>query len=182
MAQPLFTDFLQSPRQAARILSQFMLRQWEIVSQQADGDLYMAVVFTAIIAANVQHIGHTTEQSREFGALDNAPPDEARRPISTHALAHSLGLPYETTRRNVNKLMALGVVVRVPGQGLVVPASYLQSPKNISDLMQSVSSLQWLLASLRRAGFDLNALADGGVNIPPPAGVRAPPGKSTGSL
>lgn len=166
---------MQSPRLAARILSQFMLRQWEIVSQQADGDLYMAVVFTAIVAANVQHIGHNSEQGREFSALDNAPPDETRRPISTHALAHSLGLPYETTRRNVNKLMAAGVVVRVPGQGLVVPASYLQSPKNISDLIQTVSSLQWLLASLRRAGFDLNALADGGVNVPPPAGIRPPP-------
>ena len=68
--------------------------------------------------------------------------------------------------------MERGVVVRLPGQGLIVPASYLQSGGNIGHLLQQVAALQWLLASLKRAGFDLNALADGGANVPPPAPIN----------
>jgi hypothetical protein len=172
-ARPVYQNFSDSPRLVARILSQFFLRQWEIVSTMADGDLHKALVFAAIVSANVQHIGHTSEAGHQYGGLDNAPPDEERRPVSTHALAHSLGLPYETTRRNVNKLMADGVCTRVPGQGLVIPTSYLMSPANIGNMLQFITALQWFLSSLRRAGFDLNALADqGAANLPPLAGAK----------
>lgn len=161
--KPAYQDFSQSPRLVARILSQFFLRQWEIIAKMSGGDLHKALVFAAIVSANVQHIGHTSEAGHHYGGLDNAPPDEERRPVSTHALAQSLGLPYETTRRNVNKLIAEGVCARVPGQGLVIPASYLMSPQNIGNMLQCLSALQWFLGSLRRAGFDLNALGDHGV-------------------
>jgi hypothetical protein len=167
-----YQDFSQSPRLVARILSQFFLRQWEVIGAMADGDLHKALVFAAIVSANVQHIGHTTDAAHKFGPLDHPPPDEQRRPVSTHALAQSLNLPYETTRRNVNKLLAEGVCVRVPGQGLVIPTSYLLSPQNIANLLQTVATLQWLLSSLRRAGFDLNALADQGAP-PLPAATDA---------
>jgi hypothetical protein len=163
-AKPAYQDFNESPRLVARILSQFFLRQWEIVSKMADGDLHKALVFAAIVSANVQHISHTSEAAHEYGPLDNAPPDKERRPVSTHALAHSLGLPYETTRRNVNKLMADGVCTRVQGQGLVIPANYLMSPQNVGHMLQCLTALQWFLSSLRRAGFDLNALADQGAS------------------
>jgi hypothetical protein len=172
--RPAYQNFSESPRLVARILSQFFLRQWEIVSKMADGDLHKALVFAAIVSANVQHISHTSEAGHQYGGLDNAPPDEERRPVSTHALAHSLGLPYETTRRNVNKLMAEGACTRVPGQGLVIPASYLMSPKNIGHMFQCITALQWFLSSLRRAGFDLNALADqGAVHLQPMPEDRA---------
>ena len=141
-------------------MSQFFLRQWDIIGKMADGDLHKALVFAAIVSANVQHIGHTTAASHRFGTLDQAPPNEERRPVSTHALAQSLGLPYETTRRNVNKLLAEGVCVRVPGQGLVIPTEYLLSTQNITNMIQCLQALQWFLASLRKSGFDLNALAD----------------------
>ncbi len=166
--KPAYQDLSESPRLVARILSQFFLRQWEIVSKMADGDLHKALVFAAIVSANVQHISHTSEAGHQYGGLDNAPPDEHRRPVSTHALAHSLGLPYETTRRNVNKLMADGVCTRVPGQGLMIPASYLMGQENVGNLLQCLTALQWFLSSLRRAGFDLNALADQGAPTLPP--------------
>ena len=167
--KPAYTDLSQSPRLVARILSQFFLRQWEIIAKMADGDLHKALVFSAIVSANVQHISHTSVESHDYSSLENAPPDEARRPVSTHALAQSLGLPYETTRRNVNKLIESGACVRVPGQGLVVTTSYLMSPQNIGNMIQCLTALQWFLASLRRAGFDLNALGDqGAANLPQP--------------
>jgi hypothetical protein len=172
--KPAYQHFGQSPRLVARILSQFFLRQWEIIAKMANGDLHKALVFAAIVSANVQHIGHNTEAAHEYGGLDSAPPDEERRPVSTHALAQSLGLPYETTRRNVNKLMAEGACVRVPGQGLVIPASYLMHPQNIGNMLQCLTALQWFLASLRRAGFDLNALGDQGMaNMNPTPGPEA---------
>lgn len=166
--KPAYTNLGQSPRLVARILSQFFLRQWEIIAKMADGDLHKALVFAAIVSANTQHIGHTSTEGHAFGPLENAPPDEARRPVSTHALAQSLGLPYETTRRNVNKLIEQGACVRVPGQGLVITTEYLMSPQNIGNMMQCLTALQWFLGSLRRAGFDLNALGDqGAVNLAP---------------
>ena len=165
--KPAYSELNQSPRLVARILSQFFLRQWEIIAKMADGDLHKALVFVAIVSANVQHISHTSVESHAYGGLDNAPPDEARRPVSTHALAQSLNLPYETTRRNVNKLIESGACVRVPGQGLVITTSYLSSPQNIGNMIQCLTALQWFLGSLRRAGFDLNALADQGLSTLP---------------
>jgi hypothetical protein len=172
--KPAYTDLSQSPRLVVRILSQFFLRQWEIIAKMADGDLHKALVFSAIVSANVQHIGHTSPEGHEYSGLHNAVPDEERRPVSTHALAQSLGLPYETTRRNVNKLIEAGACVRVPGQGLVITTSYLMSPQNIGNMIQCLTALQWFLGSLRRAGFDLNALGDqGAVNLPQMPDLKA---------
>ena len=123
--KPAYLELSQSPRLVSRTLSQYFLRQWKIIAKLADGDLHKALVFFAIVSANVQNSSNTSVESHAYGGLDNAPPDEARRPVNTHALAQSLGLPYETIRRNVSKLIESGGCVRLPGQGLFVTASFL---------------------------------------------------------
>lgn len=88
------------------------------------GDVQRALVFAAIIDANVGHIEDNPEDSRQAAALDPAYPDQLRRPIRGQRIAESLGLPRQTVRTKVGQLVEMGLV-RQEATGFVVPTAAL---------------------------------------------------------
>ena len=54
------------------------------------GDLQRALVFAAIIDANVGHLDDNPEASVRAAALDPTYPDDLRRPIRSQRIAESL--------------------------------------------------------------------------------------------
>ena len=64
-------------------------------------------------------------------------------------------MPYETTRRYVKRLIALGVCQRAPG-GIVAPASALGSQANDAALLTNLANLRRLYRNLGRLGVDLD--------------------------
>ena len=140
-------------RLALRFSTEYMLRSIDLMTKVVGGDLVKGLIFVAIVQANTQHILSDDNLSQTYSEADDTVPDEARRAVSVHALSVSLGIPYETTRRYVNKLLAEGYCNRVR-RGLVVPADVLNRPEMISALKRNFANLQRLVSGLRRGGVE----------------------------
>lgn len=135
----------QQSRLVARLSAEFILRSLQAAAAAHGGDLTRAVVAAAIVAANTSHL------NAGDGGGDTAPTDADRRPVSVLAISQSLGLPFETTRRKVNALIADGVCRRARG-GVIIPTETLLSPENASVMQENVVNLRRFLSGLRRAG------------------------------
>ena len=62
------------------------------------GTLKRAMLMTAIMVANVQHITRSAVRNWRYASLDQIPPDSERRPVSILSLAQSVDTPFETAR------------------------------------------------------------------------------------
>jgi len=142
-------------RLSVRLASEYFLRSMQLLVDFVDGDLVTALVFLAIVSANVSHLNADGPDGAPHTDADDAPPDAMRKPISVLALAGSLNLPYETTRRHVSKLLQTGQCVRVAG-GLIVPARVLLSDRHTEVMGANLTNLRRLFRALNKAGVDLS--------------------------
>ena len=140
-------------RLALRLSTEYMLRSIDLMTKVVGGDLVKGLIFIAVVQANTQHILSDENMMQTYSEAGDAVPDEVRRPVSVHALSVSLGIPYETTRRYVNKLLVEGYCLRVR-RGLVVPADVLNRAEMISALKRNFANLQRLVGGLRRGGVE----------------------------
>lgn len=140
-------------RLALRLSTEYILRSIDLMTKVVGGDLVKGLIFVAIVQANTQHILSDENMTQTYSEADDSVPDESRRPVSVHALSVSLGIPYETTRRYVNKLLAEGYCTRVR-RGLVAPASVLNREEMITALKRNFANLQRLVSGLRRGGVE----------------------------
>lgn len=136
-----------------RVGNEFFLRSLDSMARVAGNDLVLALVYNAMWTANVLHITNSASNI-EYGGMDNIPPDAMRRPVTVLALASSLRIPYETTRRAVQTLIKGEICVRVGGRGLIVPASVHLRQDRLDAIREGLPSLLRFLTDLKRAGFD----------------------------
>lgn len=108
-----------------------------------------ALLVLAINQANIAPLTRDPEARARYGDIDAPAPDDERRPVSINAVAASLGLAFETTRRRVRRLTACQVC-QVSPEGVVAPASFLVSPAYVASVLQGH-------ARLRRFYFELSA-------------------------
>ncbi len=139
-------------RLVARLSADYMLRSLKMIGDLAEGELLTGLVNLALVQANVGHLDPT---GSPFDGLDSVPPDEVRRPVSVLALSASLGLPYETTRRHVAKMVATGQCLRVKG-GVIAPTAAVDDPRRAEMLEQNLINLKRLYRNLRAAGVALD--------------------------
>ncbi|HEX6858932.1 MAG TPA: hypothetical protein VF138_01855 [Caulobacteraceae bacterium] len=140
-------------RLALRLSTEYLLRSIDLMTEVVGGDLVKGLIFMAVVQANIQHIVNDDAISQTYSEATDRVPDEVRRPVSVHALSVSLNIPYETTRRYVNKLLTEGYCIRV-NRGLVVPAEVLAQPHVTAVLKRNFSNLQRLITGLRRGGLE----------------------------
>ena len=136
-----------------RVGNEFFLRSLDSMARVAGNDLVLALVYNAMWTANVLHITNSAANV-EYGGMENIPPDSMRRPVTVMALASSLRIPYETTRRAVQTLIKGGICVRVGGRGLIVPAAIHMRQDRLDAIRDALPSLLRFLTDLKRAGFD----------------------------
>lgn len=115
------------------------------------GDLQRALVFAAIIDANVGHLDDNPDTSRRAAALDPTYPDELRRPIRSQRIAESLDLPRQTVRNKVNQLVAMGMV-RESEAGLIIPTGSLVTDAFLLALEAYLGALATHVAALAEVG------------------------------
>ncbi|THD61879.1 hypothetical protein [Phenylobacterium sp.] len=139
-------------RLAARISADYLLRSLKMIGELANGELLTGLVNLALVQANVSHLDRV---SSGFDSLDSPPPDEVRRPVSILALSANLGLPYETTRRHVAKMVETGQCVRVKG-GVIAPTAAVADPRRSEMLEVNLTNLRRLYRNLRAAGISLD--------------------------
>lgn len=114
-----------SIRVAARLTNGFAL---DMVKLGGFGrDVIDGLLLVAISQANVAQIIRDPDLQLAYATLDQAPPDDIRRPVSISAIANSLRIPFETARRRISTLTELGIV-RTERRGVIVPQAPLMSP------------------------------------------------------
>jgi predicted transcriptional regulator len=139
-------------RLVARLSTEYVLRSIQMAARQYGGDIIMTTVAQSITAANVAHLVGAPNRDPRYIGLDDLPPDEERRPVSVLAIAGACGLPFETTRRYVNRLIAAGVVRRIKG-GVITLTSAVASPENTAAIVENISNTRRFMRDLRRAGL-----------------------------
>lgn len=103
----------------------YFLRQMSVLSAPFDGDVLLAATFVAICQASVKHLNEPGLPSPL--AVEGVFPDGMRRPVTIASVARTLGLPRETARRYVHRLIASGHCRAVGARGVMVPAEVLRS-------------------------------------------------------
>lgn len=104
---------------------------------QFGGDLTRAVVFWGAARASVGHMNTANRFRPEAGG--GVFPDSHRRPISILGLADSLGMPYETVRRHVQRLVTDGLCERTGSREFLIRAEVLERPE-MQRLIRRVAS------------------------------------------
>ena len=127
---------------AVRLAGEFFVRGVEIVARAHGGDLLRGIIFTAIAVAN----GEAAPATGGGGQ---------RRPVSVMSIAHSIGVPYETTRRYVNMLVADDMCVRDGRRGVFIPEHALLTPEMEAAYRESYASFNRLATALRRTSASL---------------------------
>jgi len=119
------TPALATARIAARLTNRFAL---DLVKLGGFGrDVIDGLLLMAISQANVAKITRSPELQLAYATLDQIPSDDLRRPVSMSAIANSLRIPFETTRRRIQALAKLGVIHTTP-RGVIVPQAPFSSP------------------------------------------------------
>lgn len=89
-------------------------------------DVIDGLLLMAIAQANVALITRDPDLQRAYAGLDQPPPDDLRRPVSINAIASSLRIPFETTRRRVSALVKAEILQSTP-RGVILPQAPLNS-------------------------------------------------------
>lgn len=130
----------------ARTVLAYSLRVLESV-KQLYGDAGSGMLIVTVIAANIDHLLADPALDRQFADQDNPPPDELRRGITVRELARRADIPFETTRRRVNDLLARDMLEN-RADGLILPRRVLLRPAQMADNVRVAGHFHWLLATL----------------------------------
>ncbi|MFN7110780.1 MAG: hypothetical protein ACK4M2_04015 [Brevundimonas sp.] len=126
----------------------YVLRFMRLYADVAGGDPVTALVFVSAAQACAQHVRnmhrHTALMGSEFL------PDDLRRPVSLSALARSLNMSVETTRRHVSKLCALGLASRTEDGGVMVDTRHLNRPEVRDAVSANTQNLEVFVNQLAR--------------------------------
>ncbi len=137
-------------RELGRLSFAFMFDQ---AAMGLDGlPSFDAILVLAINQANIAPLTHEPLTRMRHGRLEAPAPDARRRPVSINAVANSLRMPFETVRRRVKRLEAVGACAVVDG-GVIVPESYLASPGYVDGVMQSHRRLVAFFRQANAAGL-----------------------------
>lgn len=137
------------------------------------GDVMRSFVFRTILSTNLSHLSPVALEAE----LTSPAPDEegVRRPVSANAIAHSLQLPYETTRGRVVDLAEAGWCQRTSA-GLLVPGSVTALPEHRTAVREIHDAFLDSIRTLGQLDFDFRSLIEQ-TGLPPLEGraLTGPP-------
>ena len=136
-------------RVVARLSAQYLLRICQLIVE-VYGDIRYGLVVQTILVANTAHLDVRSGEGRRYAGIEETPPDEVRRPVSIARVADSLGLPFETVRRHVQRLIGAGVCIRTEG-GLIVPRTVQERPAAVRGVITNVGYVRKFVRDLHDA-------------------------------
>lgn len=115
---------------AVRAGQHFFIQLLRSLSTLTDGDIILAIVLVSVLDANTELLRRMDGNPGSFAIPNGPPPDELLQPVSVYAVAKNIGIPYETARRYVAKLVGMGLCAKVGEKGgVIVPATVRCSPQ-----------------------------------------------------
>jgi hypothetical protein len=122
----------------------YALRLMRVYTDLVGGDPTTALVFIAAAQASTQHVNPNDLRVRDGDFIR----DDLRRPVTLSALARSLGLPVETTRRHIVRLVGQGLVERTVNGGVLVTTRQLDNPRVRAAVLENNINQKKLLSDL----------------------------------
>ncbi len=141
-------------RAAVRLSDEYFLRALRLITELTNGELITAIVFRAVVAGNVGYLDGQAPEAALYSDVETVPPDHLRRPVSILSVSGALGLPYETTRRHVRKLIGSGHC-RIERGGVIAPSERLVGPAEQAAMLANLANLRRLFRGLKKAGVEL---------------------------
>ena len=137
--------------QVSWIASDFMLRGIEIAAP-VFGDFTTSFTFLGVMTANARAITYDAAQAWTYAHAHTPPPDSARIPVSIRSLSEQIGVPFETTRRHVNRLVEAGRLRRLD-EGVIIPTEVMQEDAFRANGQAVALRFARMIADLKRAGY-----------------------------
>ncbi len=138
-------------RLVMRLSSDYLLRLAEPLSRYI-GDLVSALVLMETIHANTEHLPDSEGGADDLEwSADGFVDDALRGPVRAAVLSQRLGIPPETVRRHLNRMVTAGVCVRTKA-GFLVPSRLLAHNGYVRYMMDNQSHLYRLFYGLADLG------------------------------
>ena len=138
-------------RLIAHFVAEFILRSAESISEIYDHDYEAAILFMTISNRNSEKVMSDPKLRELYASYTSTIPPEHALLISRMALARATGLPRETVRRKVQKLIDMGWVVELAG-GLRARPDLSRAPEYIGALEPMAQNLRRLFTMLLQSG------------------------------
>lgn len=138
-------------RAVAHFVAEFILRCAETVSAAYDHDYEAAILFMTISNRNSEKVMSDPALRQQYGSYTTTIPPEHVLLINRMALARATGLPRETVRRKVARLIEKGWVVELKG-GLRAQPDLNRVPAYIAALEPQAQNLRRLFTMLLSTG------------------------------
>jgi hypothetical protein len=149
-------------------VTEFILRSAESISELYDHDYEMAIIFMTISNRAAEKVMNDPKLREQYASYTSTIPPEHALLISRMALARATGLPRETVRRKVAKLIEMGWVVEL--------ADGLRARPDLNRHSNYIGAIEPLAQNLRRLFTML--LAIGAFNTMPSTAPEARPPES----
>lgn len=141
----------------AYFIAEFMLRSAATIAPAFEHDYESVIIFLAMTTQNSQAMMLNQKWRKQYASFREPIPLELMRPVSRKSLARSTGLPRETVRRKVARLVERGLVVEANG-GLIVPPQVHNNPLYLEVLRPQEALLRRLMTITNERDVE----ADGG--------------------
>ena len=151
---PVYVNNPAQLRIMSRLSMDYVISMYSAILRGSEHDPLDTLILCTVAVANVAHLNTDRALSHAYAGFDAPEPAEIKRPISRNAVALSLGLPYETTRRRVERLLAEGALAEIDG-GLV-GANEAAQPEMVRAMAeQNAILLRRLVRQLRDQGIEV---------------------------
>lgn len=148
---PPFAPEAPPVRLVIRLSSMYLLRLAEHTNRLL-GDMVTTLIMMDLVQANTEHLADAEGASpAEDGSAGGFVTDGRRRPVRLATLAERLGIPQETVRRRLGRLMATGNCEKTP-DGYLVPSRALAQDAVIRLMVDNKSHLYRLFGTLAEFG------------------------------
>lgn len=150
-AGPLLDLGYPPVRLVIRLSSDYLLRLAEPITIHI-GDVVSGLILMDLIQANIGHMDDTEGGDPEIGwSEEGFVPDALRRSARVTTLAERLGIPQETVRRHLRRLLDADLCERKE-DGYMVTARILARPPFIHYILDNRSHLHRFFAALAEFG------------------------------
>lgn len=141
-------------RITSRVSMDYVVSIYSAILRGSRHDPIDALILSTVAVANVAHLNADKDLSQAYAGLDTPEPRDIKRPISRNAVALSLGLSYETTRRRIQRLLDEGALIEI--EGGLIGANEQSSPEMVKAMAeQNAILLRRLVRQLRDHGIEV---------------------------
>jgi hypothetical protein len=137
----------------SRLAMDYVISMYSAILRGSPHDPLDTLILCTVAVANVAHLNSDPELSRAYGGVDQPEPLEIKRPLSRNAVALSLGMPYETVRRRIEKLLAGGALTEVDG-GLVSVNEEARPEMVLAMAEANATLMRRLVRNMRDQGLE----------------------------